>query len=337
MTRSRELAELGSAYDSGNSLGFRNRIINGDMRIDQRNAGASVNPTAGNNLYPVDRWSVYVTQSSKLTAQQNAGSVTPPAGFTNYVGVTSSSAYSVLSTDSFPLYHRIEGLNVSDLGWGTASAQAVTVSFWVRSSLTGMFSGNVSNSAGSRAYPFSFTISAANTWEQKTVTIPGDTTGTWLTTNGTGISLGFSMGLGSSALGTANVWNAGIVYGVTGQTNLVGTNGATFYITGVQLEAGSVASPFERRDYGREFIMCQRYFQYVFASQTGASNTNMTSSTALPVRMRAAPDIVRIANWTTSAETGSLLNVSQFNYAAFYNPTTNANGVGGQWSATSEL
>lgn len=257
-----------------NSMGFRNRLINGDMRIDQRNAGASVNPTAGNTAFPVDRWFVSVPMSSKLTAQQNAGSVTPPAGFVNYLGVTSSSAYAIASGDIFPIGQRIEGLNVSDLGWGTAAAQAVTLSFWVRSSLTGLFSGNLSNSGSTRVYPFSFTISAANTWEQKTIVVPGDTTGTWLTTNGIGIALSFSMGTGATYLGSGNAWNAGNSFGVTGQVNLVATSGATFYITGVQLEAGTKASEFDRVDYGSQLIQCQRYYEkvgIVFVGAIGAS------------------------------------------------------------------
>ncbi len=277
-----------SAYAS-TGIGFRNRIINGDMRIDQRNAGASVNPTAGNTAFPVDRWGLYVPLSSKLTAQQNAGAVTPPTGFTNYLGVTSSSSYAIGAGDSFSLFQRIEGLNVSDLGWGTANAQTVALSFWVRSSLTGMFSGTASNSAGNRVYPFSFTINSANTWEQKTVAISGDVTGTWLTTNGTGLQIGFSMGTGSTYLGTAGAWNAGTAYAVTGQVNLVGTSGATFYITGVQLEAGSVASPFERRDYGRELMMCQRYYVGGFVAwvPTSAAPLNF----ALPTSMRTAPTV----------------------------------------------
>jgi hypothetical protein len=239
------------------SMGFRNRIINGDMRIDQRNAGASVTPT--NGQYPIDRWAAQLTAASKFSVQQNAGSVTPPTGFTNYLGVTSLSAYSVLTGDIFNVYQPIEGLNTADLAWGTAGASAVTLSFWVRSSLTGTFGGAFQNNASTRSYPFTYTISSANTWEQKSITIAGDTTGTWLTNNGAGIRVYFGLGGGSTFSGTAGSWSGGNFYTATGATSVVGTNGATFYITGVQLEAGSVASPFERRDYGRELMMCQRY------------------------------------------------------------------------------
>ena len=235
---------------------LKNRIINGDMRIDQRNAGASV--TA--NGYTLDRWRLYNTQSSKLTIQQNAASVTPPTGFVNYLGMTSSSAYTVTSTDVFQIYQWIEGNNIADLAWGTANAKTVTLSFWVRSSLTGTFGGALQNGAGNRSYPFSYTISSANTWEQKTITITGDTSGTWTTDNTAGVAIIFCYGAGSTNVGTANAWTGSALSSVTGATSVVGTNGATLYLTGVQLEVGSTATPFERRMYGNELALCQRYF-----------------------------------------------------------------------------
>lgn len=285
-----------------NSMGNRNRIINGDMRIDQRNAGASVTPAALE--YQIDRWRYFASQASKITMGQNQGSVTPPAGFTNYLGLTSSSAYSVLAADFFGYQQFIEGLNASDLAWGTANAQAVTLSFWVRSSLTGTFGGSIQNSGTNRSYPFSYTINAANTWEQKTVTIPGDTSGTWLTTNGRGIAVNLMIGVGSNNSGTAGAWAGADYRSATGATSVVGTSGATFYITGVQLEAGSVASPFERRDYGRELMMCQRYFQkYVgisggYASFGCGRQTSTTASrlSATYPTMRAVPTLSYAGN-----------------------------------------
>lgn len=240
--------------------GFKNRLINGDMVISQRLGTSSVTPTTLYSQYTLDRWTFNGSQASKASVQQNAGSVTPPAGFTNYLGITSTSAYSVLSSDFFALNQYIEGFNISDLAFGTASASPVTLSFWVRSSLTGTFGGNIGNSAGNRNYVFSYTISAANTWEQKTVTIPGDTTGTWLTNNGIGFQLGFCIGSGSNFIDTAGVWYGSARYAPTGQTSIVGTNGATFYITGCQLERGSVATSFDVLPYGTELALCQRYF-----------------------------------------------------------------------------
>jgi hypothetical protein len=239
--------------------GFKNRIINGAMVIDQRNAGASV--TANNDVFGVDRFKTVASQNSKLTVQQNAGSVTPPTGFSNYLGYTSSSAYSVLSSDFFFISHNIEGYNFSDLAWGTANAATVTLSFRVYSSLTGTFGGALRNSAFNRAYPFSYTISTANTWTTISVTIAGDTSGTWIgATNGIGLQLAISLGMGSTYSTTANAWAAGTYASVTGATSVVGTNGATFYITGVQLEKGSTATSFDYRPFGTELVLCQRYF-----------------------------------------------------------------------------
>jgi hypothetical protein len=259
-------------------FGFKNRIINGAMVIDQRNAGASITPT--NGQYSVDRWEAVLTVVSKYSLQRNAGSVTPPTGFINYLGATSLSAYSVLSGDAFAIRQGIEGFNVADLGWGTANAQTVTVSFLVRSSLTGSFGGSLYNDAATRSYPFSFTVSAANTWEQKTITVAGDTTGTWTTDNTSGINLRFSLGAGATFSGTAGAWGAGNIVQPTGSVSVVGTNGATFYITGVQLEKGSTATSFDYRPYGTELALCQRYYEksYNMASIAGAStNTNKGS------------------------------------------------------------
>ena len=282
--------------------GFVNRIINGAMVIDQRNAGASVTASSSTNVFPVDRWFNTSTQNSKLTLQQNAGAVTPPVGFKNYVGATSSSAYSVLTGDAFTLSHRIEGFNVADLAWGTANAATVTLSFWVRSSLTGTFGGVFGNNALNRSYPFTYTISAANTWEQKTITIAGDTTGTWETTTLTGLSIYFGLGAGATYSGTAGAWSSNLYLSATGATSVVGTNGATFYITGVQLEKGSTATSFDYRPYGTELALCQRYFLKTNpdnASRCGGMWGSMLSTTtghptgSLPVAMRTAPTVVR--------------------------------------------
>jgi hypothetical protein len=290
----------GSTVGSGWS-GFKNRIINGQMVVDQRNAGASVTASSvAAFIYTLDRWAYAASQASKFTIQQDAGAVTPPAGFSDYLGVTSSSAYSVTSSDYFLLQQPIEGFNVADLGFGAAGASTITVSFWVRSSLTGTFGGALQNSAQNRSYPFSYTISAANTWEQKSVTIAGDTTGTWLKTNGAGMTLVFSLGMGSSNSGTAGSWQASGVQSATGATSVVGTSGATFYITGVQLEKGSTATSFDYRPYGTELQLCQRYC-FVMSNTDSAANryalgfSNSTTkayvNTPHPVPMRTKPSL----------------------------------------------
>jgi len=281
--------------------GFKNRIINGAMVIDQRNAGASVTQTTS-VIYSVDRFSFNGSVTSKFTVQQNAGAVTPPAGFINYLGITSLSAYSVPAGELYVIRQAIEGLNTADLTWGTANAQTVTLSFWVRSSLTGTFGGSLRNSAADRSYPFSYAINSANTWEQKSITIAGDQSGTWLTTNGIGINLFFGLGVGSTYSNTAGAWAAGDYRSATGATSVVGTNGATFYITGVQLEKGSTATSFDYRPYSAELAMCQRYFQKFssFMSNYNASGTIYSPALYFKVTMRATPTMDSGASFTVS-------------------------------------
>jgi hypothetical protein len=269
---------------SGSPFGFKNRIINGAMMIDQRNAGASVTPTDGQ--FSVDRWKASLNVSSKFSLQR---STIAPAGFTNSLLATSLSAYSIGAGEVTGIMQLIEGFNVADLGWGTANAQTVTLSFWVRSSLTGTFGGSLRNGASNRSYPFSYSISAANTWEQKSISIAGDTTGTWLTDNGIGLFIYLSLGAGSTFSSTAGSWQAGNFISATGATSVVGTNGATFAITGVQFERGSTATSFDYRPFGTELQLCQRYFQ-------AAANFIYASSFAracymFPVQMRTAPTI----------------------------------------------
>ena len=311
-------------------FGFRNRIINGDMRIDQRNAGASVTPTGGQ--YAIDRWR---SESSSGTggAYSIQRSAVAPTGFSNSALMTVTTAdTSIASTDYYDFQQFIEGFNVADLGWGTASAQTITISFWVRSSVTGTFAGSVGNGAANRSYVFTYTVNAANTFEYKTVTIPGDTAGTWLTDNGRGLCLTFDLGNGSSYQASAGSWVGQYAVGTASSVKLISTSGATFYITGVQLEAGTVATPFERRDYGRELLMCQRYFaktypQSVVPGASGAGGLGalftpnpVTNSYPIlgtwrfPAAMRATPSIV-LYNPSTGATGGFLGDSTNFGSA----------------------
>lgn len=286
-----------------NTFGFKNRIINGQMQIDQRNAGASV--TQSTSLtYVTDRFAVVGSVASKFTAQQSSTAAT---GFINSLLCTSSSAYTVGASEDFSVRHYIEGLNVSDLAWGTASASTVTLSFWVRSSLTGTFGGSIANSAQDRFYVFSYTINSANTWEQKTITIAGDTTGTWLTTNGIGIRLFWSLGSGATVSGTAGSWGSTFYRNATGATNIVGTNGATFYITGVQLEKGNTATSFDVRPYGTELALCQRYFSKIggvsgswIIQGYGAAGSDISNPVSFPVEMRTIPTATVVGTWAAT-------------------------------------
>ena len=235
---------------------LKNRIINGAMQINQR-AFSGAPPS--DSAYTLDRWSARQSAGSKFTFAQSS---TAPSGYINSLLVTSSSAYSISSGDYFAVVQPIEGLNISDFAWGTASAKTITLSFQVYSSLTGTFGGALSNSASNRSYPFTYTISSANTWTSISITISGDTSGTWLTTNGVGVYVYLGLGVGSTYSGTAGSWSGGTYLSATGAVSVVGTSGATFYITGVQLEIGTSATPFERRLYNQELANCQRYFEY---------------------------------------------------------------------------
>jgi hypothetical protein len=291
-----------------NTFGFKNRIINGGMVIDQRNAGASVsNGTGASTGYTLDRYRVYGSQATKLTIQQNAGSVTPPVGFNNYMGCTSSSAYAVTSTDYFMIIQSIEGFNTADLGWGTANAKTVTLSFQVYSSLTGTFGGSILNSAQDRSYPFTYTISSANTWTSISITIAGDTSGTWIgATNGTGMRVQLGLGVGATYSGTAGAWAAAQYFSATGATSVVGTNGATFYITGVQLEKGSTATSFDFRAYSTELAMCQRYLPSIGTGQdyfTGLSVLTTTAYATIPFKVSARTSPTGITTGTVASMT----------------------------------
>jgi hypothetical protein len=312
---------------------LRNRIINGNMVIDQRNAGASVTPA--NNTYTLDRWKAYQTTASKFSVQQNAASVALPAGYTNYLGVTSLSAYTVATTDFYTVQQVIEGYNISDLAWGTAAAKTVTLSFLVYSSLTGTFGGSLFNSAGTRSYPFNYSIASANTWTTISVTIPGDSTGSWLTGTNAGIQVAFGLGAGSTYTATANAWAAGLYTQPTSTVSVVGTSGATFYITGVQLEQGSVATPFERPLYSKQLADCQRYYQMSYDVGTApGTSTNLglyafgvalngatTGPGSIPfkVNMRAAPTI---SYWDGAG------NASKLSYGSAGSQTNNVTPSG---------
>jgi len=288
-----------SSLNGGALSGARNRIINGDMRFDQRNAGAAITVAAAGNGYGVDRFYCENYQSGTITIQQSS---TAPTGFTNSLIHTVTVTDTPGASDYLFQSTSIEGLNMADLGWGTANAQSVTLSFWVRSSVTGTYGIGLRNSAGNRSYVATYSVNAANTWEQKSISIAGDTSGTWLTTNGLGVRIFWDLGSGSGSNGTANTWNAGSYWRTSGCVNWISNSGATFYITGVQLEAGSVATPFERRSYGQELALCQRYYEKSYnqatapgtASDVGmfcavGSNTSSCGGLTWKVTKRAAP------------------------------------------------
>ena len=267
-----------------NTFGFKNRIINGGMTISQRNGTTSTSQVHA--AYNLDRWFGYSYQSGVTTGKYTvAQSTSAPSNYINSLLLTSSTATSSASGDLYLIGQFIEGFNIADLGWGTSSGKSVTLSFWVQSSVTGTFGGAVRNQNNNCAYPFTYTISTANTWTQATITMPAPTTGTtWQTDNSQGICIFFNVQLGSSVTLTANgTWQTSACYGASGCVNLLTSSGNTLYITGVQLEVGSQATSFDFRDYGRELFLCQRYFQIVGGTNTEHFAMGVMSTTQINI------------------------------------------------------
>lgn len=325
--------ESGYSLGAGNASSFKNRIINGGMTIDQRNAGASgtVGPSTSVD-YRVDRF--FFQRFGGTATLTGSQSTTAPAGFTNSLSATVAIAAAPAAGDTTFIRQLIEGFNVADLGFGAAGAQSVTVSFWVNSSITGTYGGAVTNGAFDRSYVFTYSINSANTWEQKTITVPGDTTGTWLKNSSAGMRLNFDLGSGSNMNGTANTWTSSTTMRTSGCVNWIANAGATFFVTGVQLEVGTVATSFDFRDYGTELMRCLRYcyvwnnanasdgYQRVTITSMGESATSITSVVSFPVRMRSRPSF---------APSGSF----QAYNGSFFTPTGSpvfASGAGGNYA-----
>ena len=287
-SNARELAQIPST-----SSGRRNLIINGAAEVNQRSTGTVNN---GETYGAVDRFAGFAAAGGTFTLAQSTDS---PDGYNNSILATVTSAdSSIASSDFYGISQRIEGKNIYHLGFGSSAAKTITISFWVKSSVTGTFGGAIRNSAANRSFNFSYTVSSANTWEHKTYTIAGDTSGTWLTDTGIGLRVSWSLGDGSDRLQAAGSWGAGNFAGVTGQTNLISTGSATLQLTGVQLEVGTVATEFEHRSFGEELALCQRYYQRLDTNtnQALAFGTRQTTNTVrfsipTPVTLRANPSI----------------------------------------------
>ena len=313
---------------NANNLVGKNLIINGNMLIDQRQAGAA---STADNSRPLDRYNFRTVGGGGVSVQQSTES---PDNFKNSMAVTVATAdTSIASTDTYMLRQTLEGLNTSHLGFGTSAAKTITLSFWVRSSLTGTFGGSITNYAANRSNVFQYAISSANTWEKKTVTIAGDTSGTWLTTNSGSLVLYFDWGSGSNYNGTANTWAAANHRRVSGNVNLIGTGSATWYLTGVQIEVGDAATEFEHRPYGTELGLCQRYYQQpidsgldFFAGYFVNGNYGPGVFDTWVVEMRATPTVVLTLG--TLSAVGSV-SVNYFDKKRFHlNPTANATSNG---------
>ena len=334
MSKAAELANLIGNINAGGGGVNRNLIINGAMAVDQRNSGSSFAQTNGS--YNLDRFrgNSYDggATTGKFTVQQSS---TTPDNFAHSLLVTSSAATSDAANNIFNIEQLIEGHNTALLQFGTSSAKTITLSFYVRSSLTGTFGGALKNSARNRNYPFTYTISSANTWEEKSITISGDTSGTWIgATNETGLWVSFGLGVGSNYSGSAGAWGAGDYFSATGATSVVGTNGATWLITGVQLEIGQNATEFEHEPFERTLAKCQRYFEPGEASfQCALSASNYrTTRCEFAVSKRA------VASVTLSNSSGSpSVDASQATVGSFqiYNQT--GNNFQTDWVCETEL
>ena len=312
-----------------NTFGFKNRIINGAMVIDQRNAGASVTPTA-DATYTLDRWKTRngggAGRFSVIQSSTSAANFPTSALLT----VTTTSAPS--GTDIYGFEQDIEGYNIADFGWGTANAQSVTVSFQVRSSLTGTYCVSLRNSAADRSYVAEFTINVADTFETKTITIPAITTGTWLSTNGAGLLFLVCLGSGSGREGTASSWQSSNIVATSNQVDWINTASATFYITGVQLEKGSTATSFDYRPYMLEEQLCMRYFEKTIDGANGiiygitSVGGTQRGTYTFKVRKRATPTVAY------TAILSSVLTVSA-DWVAIQRSNDNAEMSGGNYSA----
>ena len=297
--------------------GRRNLVINGDFAVDQRNGGSSITPT--NGQFSADRWKCSLSQASKFSVEQVTDA---PVGFQNSVKLTSLSAYTPVSGDYFLIQQQLEGYTGAHLLYGTANAKTATLSFYVKSSLTGTFGGAIRNSNGySRTYPFEYTINSANTWERKAITFAGDTSGTYLTTNGAGITTTFSIGAGADFKSTANAWATNNDIAGSNATDVVATNSATWQLSGVQLEVGE-ATPFEHRSYGDELARCQRYYGKYYLHKgneymTHGGNISLSSNFSFPTTMRATPTSSHVQNINASNCNSSSITFVDFDGASY--------------------
>jgi len=331
MTKARQLADLGNAYDDG-ALSNRNLIINGSMAISQRNGTSATSVSSGANTYGLDRFFARIQGSSGAATQQQVSD--SPDVFSNSVKFTVTSADTNLSSGDYNRLHQeIEGNTISRLGWGTSSAKPVTLSFWVKGSVTGIYSIGIYNGDVGRSIVQEYTITSSNVWEYKTISIIGETSGVWANDNSAELRVSFSLGAGSSfSTSSVGVWQNAFNFSSSNNVNIMATAGATFQITGVQLEVGDTATPFEHRSYGDELAKCQRYYQttnYYYEGDFGSSGNGVPHQSIVPTNMRASATLAFTGGGNGGACTGlhSAQMLSFSGYSAF-KTVLNFSGVG---------
>tara|TARA_R100000988_G_scaffold75113_1_gene39639 strand:+ start:7289 stop:8356 length:1068 start_codon:yes stop_codon:yes gene_type:complete len=319
MSKARQLA------DNGASTGHKNLVRNGGMQVHQR--GGTITAANGAVTYTLDRMAFYKAHAGTNTIEQ---STVAPVGFSHSLKfVTTVADASVASGDRVAMIYRMEGLDAAKLEFGSGNAKTITISFYVRSSITGTHGGAVGNGSDNRAYPFTYTISSADTWERKSITIPGDTTGTWATTNARSLQVAFGLGVGSTYSGSAGAWEAADRNSATGATTgILTTANANWYMTGFQIEIGSYSTPFEHKSYAQDLIDCQRYyFKFLEGNnkEIGVawyySSSHASFMFRYPTTMRATPtgtDSTGTGYYTIYANGGS----DAFNSVAFENGST---------------
>lgn len=337
---------------------FRNKVINGDMDVSQRFVNASTRPVAGTSTYPIDRFALTYTTPNKFTAQRVADG---PTGYQYSLKLTVSAGLAVAASQLTTLETRIEGYDVDGLAFGSASASPMTLSFWVKCSSAGVFGLSFVNATKARAYPTTYTIDAAATWEQKTITFTGDTTGTWAVDSTTGIAVRWAMGAGSTFEGTAGAWTGSNIAGTSGDFDVIASTGVTWQITGVQLEQGGAATPFERPPFQTRLARCQRYYEKSYdldtalgtvtnvGTFTGQRNaTNFTSTVIFRVTKNNDPTVTvysnatgaknRVRNNTTAADETANPNSIGTNECNVAGTTATADeSIAFQWESDAEL
>ena len=282
------------------SAGRKNMVINGDMRISQRVGTTATTITSGG--FVIDRYRCEDNTAGSTTHQQVTDA---PPGFHNSLKVTVTGTDATVNAGDFHYFrHIIEGNNINHLNWGSSNAKTVTLSFWVKSSVTGNHGGSLWNNAFNRSFPFNYRINVADVWEHKSITVPGCPDGTWESGTARGINIGFVQNVGSTYQGPPGQWNSAGDVGPTNHVNLTATNGATWYITGIQLEVGRNATDFEHRSYGEELALCKRYYQKIGDTATNeitlggysVSGSTIYHSIQLPVEMRVVPTLTQVGS-----------------------------------------